>query len=72
MNKKMIFITILFVFILFTTIGCDTELGHRHDEIEHDHDNDGIPDHTSEEHQDDHNENIEQETNFSIINHREK
>jgi len=30
------------------TVGCDTELGHHHED--HDHNGDGIPDHAPEDH----------------------
>lgn len=50
MDKKMrIIITLMLIFLVLFTLGCDTELGYRED---HDHDGDGIQDHTAEEHND--------------------
>ena len=43
-----IIITLMLVFLVLFSIGCDTELGHPDEN--HDHDGDGIQDHTTEEH----------------------
>jgi ABC-type nickel/cobalt efflux system permease component RcnA len=44
---KKIILSILLIGLLVLTIGCDVELGAHED---HDHDGDGIQDHTAEEH----------------------
>ena len=45
--RKYLLVLLIFGLVVFAT-GCDTELGHSHED--HDHDGDGIPDHTAEEH----------------------
>ncbi len=47
------------IFLLVFTTGCDTELGHSHED--HDHDGDGIPDHTAEEHHEQEHNDFETE-----------
>ncbi len=49
----------LLIFGLLVTVGCDTELGHVHED--HDHDGDGIQDHTAEEHHEEEYNNFEKE-----------
>lgn len=49
-------IVALMIGLLVLATGCDTELGHHHEEY-HDHDGDGIPDHAPEDHR--HTENRE-------------
>jgi hypothetical protein len=43
--KNMLFLVLVLGLLVFT-VGCDTELGH----VDHDHDHDGVQDHTAEEH----------------------
>lgn len=45
-----IIMVILLIFLVLFTFGCDTELGHTDEN--HDHNGDGIQDHTTEEHND--------------------
>ncbi|MBU0459896.1 MAG: hypothetical protein KJ597_01060 [Nanoarchaeota archaeon] len=54
---KLVFVLLVVSLMLFT-VGCDTELGHSHED--HDHDGDGIQDHTEEEHHEEH-DNFEKE-----------
>ncbi len=49
MKKGMV---LLLVLLLVFTAGCDTELGHSHE----DHDGDGIQDHAPEDHHEQHRE----------------
>lgn len=44
---KLVFVLLVLGLLVFAT-GCDTELGHSHED--HDHDGNGISDHTAEEH----------------------
>ena len=56
--RKYLLLLLIFGLLVFA-IGCDTELGHSHEE--HDHDGDGIPDHTAEEHHEDEYNDCEKE-----------
>ena len=56
--KQYLFI-LLMIFLLVFTTGCDTELGHSHED--HDHDGDGVPDHTAEEHHEEEHNDFEKE-----------
>ncbi len=51
-NLKLINLKILLALVMilciFSITACDTELGHHHED--HDHDGEGIQDHTAEEH----------------------
>lgn len=60
-EMKWIFLLLVFGLLLFT-VGCDTELGHSHEE--HDHDGDGIQDHTAEEHHEDEHDEVEYDMNI--------
>jgi|TARA_B100001971_G_scaffold70895_1_gene65308 hypothetical protein len=53
------YLLMLLIFGLLVTVGCDTELGHVHED--HDHDGDGIQDHTAEEHHEEEYNNFEKE-----------
>jgi len=48
---------ILLIIIVGLMVGCDTELGHSHED--HDHDGDGVQDHSAEDHQDEEHEGKE-------------
>jgi len=47
-EMKVLFVALIIAVVLFT-VGCDTELGHHHEE-NHDHDGDGVPDHAPKDH----------------------
>jgi hypothetical protein len=57
MNKYLLLLLILGLLVF--SVGCDTELGHSHEN--HDHDGDGVPDHTVEEHHEGEHSNFEKE-----------
>jgi len=50
---------LLILGLLVFATGCDTELGHSHED--HDHDGDGVPDHTAEEHHEEEHNDFEKE-----------
>ncbi|MBT4805801.1 hypothetical protein HON71_06550 [Candidatus Woesearchaeota archaeon] len=57
MRKYLLMLLILGLLVFAT--GCDTELGHSHED--HDHDGDGVPDHTAEEHHEEEHNDFEKE-----------
>ena len=67
--RKYLLVLLIFGLLVFAT-GCDTELGHSHED--HDHDGDGIPDHTAEEHHEERFQKLLSEVKKGTVLKKEK